>query len=233
VTLPPGTVKDPEKLVGALPALSKIYEATYNKWGIKLLGYVMHPVRDTHIMCKEPVSSLADLKGKKLRVWEKFHVDTFGKLGVAAQVIGQNDLYVAMKTGVVDCAVYPMGFASSISLQEVAPNASYLFPYVLHPLNIIVAKKSFDALPADVQKIVADAAQSVQKATIDAYMKGTYDRSAFAEFTQKGGRLLQAFPGEDQATFAATARTVWEATAKEIGPKAVENRTAVAKALGN
>lgn len=232
VTLPPGVVKEPEKLVGALPALTRIYEETYTKWGIKLLGYVMHPVRDTHIMCKEPVTSLAQLKGKKLRVWEKFHVDTFARLGVAAQVIGQNDLYVAMKTGVVDCAVYPIGFATTISLQEVAPNASYLFPYVLHPLNIIVAKKSFDALPADVQKVVADAALQVQRTTIDNYIKGTYDRESFGEFTQKGGRLLEAFPEADQALFAKTAREVWEATAKEVGQKAIDNRVAVTKALG-
>lgn len=232
VTLPPGVVKEPERMVGALPALTRIYEETYNKWGIKLLGYIMHPVRDTHIMCKEPISSLAQLKGKKLRVWEKFHVDTFAKLGVAAQVIGQNDLYVAMKTGVVDCAVYPIGFATTVSLQEVAPNASYLFPYVLHPLNIIVSKKAFDALPADVQKIVADAAQQVQKGTIDNYLKGTYDREAFGEFTAKGGKQIEAFPEADQAAFTKTAREVWEATAKELGSKATQSRAAVLKALG-
>lgn len=233
VTLPPGTVKEPEKMIGALPTLTKIYEETYNKFGIKLLGYVMHPVRDTHIMCKEPVTSFAQLKGKKLRVWEKFHVDTFAKLGVAAQVIGQNDLYVAMQTGVVDCAVYPIGFATTVSLQEVAPNASYLFPYVLHPLNLIVSKKSFDALPADVQKILTDAAQQVQKATIDSYLKGTYDRQAFEEFSTKKGRLLEAFPEADQVQFTKTAREVWEATAKELGPKAIASRTTVLKALGN
>jgi TRAP-type transport system periplasmic protein len=232
VTLPPGVIKEPEKIVDVLPTLSKIYQETYDKWGIKLLGYVMHPVRDTHILCKEPVSSLAQLKGKKLRVWEKFHVDTFAKLGVAAQVVGQNDLYVAMRTGVVDCAVYPIGFATTVSLQEVAPNASYLFPYVLHPLNIIVSKKAFDALPSDVQKIVADAAVEVQKATIDSYLKGTYDREALAEFTQKGGKLLQPFPDADQTSFTSTAREVWDTTAKELGPKALENRTAVLKGIG-
>lgn len=233
VTLPPGTVKEPEKMVGALSTLTRIYEETYNKFGIKLLGHVMHPVRDTHIMCKEPITSLAQLKGKKLRVWEKFHVDTFAKLGVAAQVIGQNDLYVAMQTGVVDCAVYPIGFATTVSLQEVAPNASYLFPYVLHPLNLIVSKRAFDALPADVQKIVTDAAEQVQKQTIDSYLKGTYDREVIAEFQTKKGRLLEAFSEADQAQFTRTAREVWEATARELGPKALENRTSVLKALGN
>ncbi|BBK41767.1 C4-dicarboxylate ABC transporter [Allostella vacuolata] len=231
-TLPPGVVKEPAKMVDGLPALTKIYEETYKKWGIELLGYVMHPTRDTHILCKEPVSSLAQLKGKKLRVWEKFHVDTFAELGVSAQIVGQNDLYVAMKTGVVDCAVYPIGFATTVSLQEVAPNASYLFPYVLHPLHIIVSKKAYDALPADVRKIVADAAQATQKETITNYLSGNYDREAAKLFVEKGGKELPPFPDADQSAFTKTAREIWEKTAKGLGAKATENYEAVLKGVG-
>jgi TRAP-type C4-dicarboxylate transport system substrate-binding protein len=233
VTVPPGVIKDAETLVKALPALTRIYQETYDKWGIKLLGYVAHPVRDTHIYCKDSINSLAQMKGKKLRVWEKFHVDTFGALGVAAQVVGQNDLYVAMKTGVIDCAVYPIGFANTISLQEVAPYASYLFPYVLHPLNLIVSKKAYDALPADVQKIVQDAASEVQKKTIDSYVKGEFDKVATAEFTQKGGKLLPPFSAADQAAFQKAARETWEKSANEIGKKAQANRELVLKAIGD
>jgi TRAP-type C4-dicarboxylate transport system substrate-binding protein len=232
VTVPPGVIKDAETLVKILPALTKIYQETYDKWGIKLLGYVAHPVRDTHIYCKEPINSLAQLKGKKLRVWEKFHVQTFDSLGVAAQVIGQNDLYLAMKTGVVDCAVYPIGFANTISLQEVAPNASYLFPYVLHPLNLTVSKKSLDALPHDVQKVVQDAAQEVEKSTVAAYVKGDFDKVATTEFQQKGGKLLAPFPAADQAAFQKAARDIWDREAKAIGPKAAENHDSVLKAIG-
>lgn len=231
VTVPPGVISDAETLVKALPALTKIYEETYDKWGIKLLGYVAHPVRDTHIYCKEPINTLAQLKGKKLRVWEKFHVQTFEALGVAGQVIGQNDLYLAMKTGVVDCAVYPIGFANTISLQEVAPNAAYLFPYVLHPLNLIVSKKAFDALPPDVQKIVQDAAREVEKQTVAAYVSGEFDKVANAEFAKKGGKLLAPFPAADQAAFQKAARDIWEKEAKVIGAKAQENREAVLKAI--
>lgn len=231
VTVPPGVINSAETLVQILPTLSKIYQETYDKWGIKLLGYVAHPVRDTHIYCKTPINSLSDLKSKKVRVWEKFHVDTFQQLGVAAQVVGQNDLYLAMKTGVVDCAVYPIGFANTISLQEVAPYAAYLFPYVLHPLNLIVSKKSFEALPPDVQKIVQDAAQQVQRETVASYVKGDFDKIATAEFLQKGGKLLAPFSAADQAAFQKAARDVWEREAKAIGPKAQENREAVLKAM--
>lgn len=233
VTVPPGVIKDAETLVKILPTLTKIYQETYDKWGIKLLGYVAHPVRDTHIYCKEPINTLAQLKGKKLRVWEKFHVQTFETLGVAAQVIGQNDLYLAMQTGVVDCAVYPLGFANTISLQEVAPNAAYLFPYVLHPLNLIVSKKAFESLPGDVRKIVQDAALEVEKETVGAYVKGDYDKTSIVQFQQKNGKLLPAFSAADQAAFQKAARDIWDREAKAIGAQAQANHEAVLKAIGN
>src|SRR5690606_19841046 len=129
-----------------------------------------HPVRDTQVICKEPVKSLDELKGKKVRVWEKAQADTFQRLGIAAQIIGQNDLYMALRTGVVDCAVYPIHFSLTVSLQEAAPYASYLFPYVLHPLNIIASKDAYGKLPPEVQKILVDTAKEIQEASFQAYL---------------------------------------------------------------
>ncbi|MEO8134297.1 MAG: TRAP transporter substrate-binding protein DctP [Betaproteobacteria bacterium] len=231
ITLPPGVLPDAESMVKALPALTRIYQATYDKWGVKLLGYVAHPIRNMDIMCKEPINSLAQLKGKKLRVWEKSQVDTFVSLGIAAQVIGQNDLYMAIKTGVVDCAVYAPALAMTISLQEVAPYAAYLFPYVLHPLNLIVSKKAFDALAPDVQKIVEDAAAEVQKKTTETYLKGEFDKIGEADFKKKGGVMLAPFSQADQSAFVKASREIWEKSAMEIGKNAQENRDAVLKAV--
>jgi TRAP-type C4-dicarboxylate transport system substrate-binding protein len=232
VTLPPGVVQQPEKLDKLAPDLKHIYQETYDKWGIKLLGFVAHPVRDTAVMCKEPINTLEGLKGKKVRVWEKSQADTFAKLGVAAQIVGQNDLYMAMRTGVVDCAVYPIHFALTVSLQEVAPNAAFLFPYVLHPLNIIVSKKAFDALPPDVQKIVQDAATQTEQESFAAYVKGTVDKESETAWKEKGGKVLAPFPAPDQKRFADAAAQVWEESSKQVGAKAVANRQAVVKALG-
>ena len=58
--------------------------------------------------------------GRKLRVWARDQVETFTRLGISAQIIPQEELYVALKTGVVDCAVYPALYAHTVSLQEVA-----------------------------------------------------------------------------------------------------------------
>jgi len=232
VTLPPGVVQEPEKLDALAPVLKDIYQETYNKWGIKLLGFVAHPVRDTALMCKEPINTLEGLKGKKVRVWEKSQAETFAKLGISAQIVGQNDLYMAMRTGVIDCAIYPIHFALTISLQEVAPNAAFLFPYVLHPLNIIVSKKAFDALPPDVQKIMEESATKVERESFAAYVKGTVDKESEVTWKEKGGKVLAPFSEADQKRFADTSVEVWEASTKQVGAKALANRDVVLKALG-
>lgn len=230
-TLPAGVVSAPEKLKAILPELRKIYEETYDEAGIKLLGFVGHAVRDTHIMCKEPVNTLEELRKKKLRVWEQFHVDVFAKLGVSAQIIGQNDLYVAMQTGVVDCAVYPIGLAVTVSLQEVAPYASYLFPYVLHPLNLIASQSAFDALPPDVQQIVMDTAAEVEKASFDSYLSGENDTKALEVFEKSGGTLLDPFPEADRKAFVEAARETWKEISYENGDLARENYETLSKAI--
>jgi len=232
VTLPPGVVQKPEQLSALVPTLKDIYQTTYDKWGIKMLGFVAHPVLGTHILCKEPINSLDGLKGKKVRVWEKTQSDAFSKLGIAAQIVGQNDLYMAMRTGVVDCSVYPIHFSLTVSLHEVAPHASYLFPYVLHPLNIIVSRKAFDDLPPDVQKILQDVANDIERESFAAYLRGEVDKQAEDEWTQKGGVVMASFPDADQKRFADATREVWDASSHETGDKARENHARVLKVLG-
>ncbi|MBV7485135.1 TRAP transporter substrate-binding protein DctP [Bordetella sp. BOR01] len=232
VTLPPGVVPQPEQLDKLAPTLKDIYQTTYDKWGIKLLGFVAHPVRDTHLMCKEPINTLEALKGKKVRVWEKAQADTFAKLGISAQIVGQNDLYMAMRTGVVDCSVYPIHFGLTVSLQEVAPNAAYLFPYVLHPLNIIVSRKAYDALPPDVQQILQNAANKIEQESFAAYLQGQVDKTSEDEWKKKGGTVLAPFPEADQKRFAEASREVWNASSRQAGGKAQENHERVVKALG-
>ncbi|WP_108662188.1 TRAP transporter substrate-binding protein DctP [Acuticoccus kandeliae] len=230
-TLPPGVIAQPETLQEILPELRTIYEKTYDAAGIELLGFIGHAVRDTHIMCKEPVNTLEELRGKKLRVWEQFHVDVFKKLGVSAQIIGQNDLYVAMQTGVVDCAVYPIGLAITVSLQEVAPYASYLFPYVLHPLNLIASKTAFDALPPEAQQVVRDAAAKAEAASFESYLSGVNDEKALEVFKADGGTLLDPFPEADQAAFVEAARETWKALAEGGGESAKANYETISGAI--
>jgi TRAP-type transport system periplasmic protein len=230
-TLPPGVVSNPNQLKEISPELTKIYEEAYDRWGIKLLGFVAHAVRDSHILCKEPVTSLEQLRGKKVRVWEQFHVDVFRKLGISAQVIGQNDLYMAMQTGVVDCSVYPIGLAITVSLQEVAPYASYLFPYVLHPLNLITSKSAFDGLSPDLQTLLQNAAKETEEASFNSYLGGQNDDKALEAFKAGKGKLLEPFSKADQQKFADAARETWREMSSAGGGKAQQNYETLSKII--
>ncbi|WP_092842461.1 TRAP transporter substrate-binding protein [Roseovarius lutimaris] len=229
--LPPGVASDPNSLRDAASVLKEVYGQVYDAAGIKALGFIGHATRDTHIMCKEPVNSLEELRKRKVRVWEKFHVDTFEALGVSAQIIGQSELYVAMQTGVVDCAVYPVSLAVTVSLQEVAPYASYLFPYVLHPWTFVVSQSAFDKLSPETQATLVEVGAAVEAAAMEDYVNGTNDTAAMETFVSSGGTILEPFSDEDRAAFRDAARNLWSELSEDGGDQRKANYEKVNDAL--
>lgn len=230
LTLPPGVVSKPSVVGELLPTLRDIYQRTYDEAGIELVGFIGHAAAKTHIFCRDPINSLAGLRAKKVRVWEPFQIETFEKLDVAAQVIGQNDLYVAMSTGVVDCAVYPAAFVTTISLQEVAPNGSYLFPFVLHPLNIIVSNSAYEALSEAHKSALRQAADEATARSFKAYSAAKYDTEAEAKL---GGdaNLMADYSDADRQAFAEAARAVWKGKAEEMGGQALDDYKRISGAI--
>ncbi len=233
LTLPPGVVGEPAVVSDLLPTLRGIYQRSYDAAGITLVGFVGHAAARTHVFCREPINSLAALKAKKVRVWEAFQIEIFEKLDVAAQVIGQNDLYVAMSTGVVDCAVYPAAFASTISLHEVAPNGSYLFPYVLHPLNIIVSSSAYDALSDAHKTALRQAAEEATARSFEAYLTGRHDAEAEAKFAGGKANLMPDYSASDRQAFAEAARAVWQGKAEKMGGQALADYKLISEVIGN
>lgn len=93
-----GTIGSVDELDAALPVVKDIYAEEFSDWDVATIGYVALPMLEASIFCREePVNSLDDLRGKKLRVWAKDQVDTFRRLGISAQIIPQEEMYVAMK----------------------------------------------------------------------------------------------------------------------------------------
>ncbi|MGE0716691.1 MAG: TRAP transporter substrate-binding protein DctP [Alphaproteobacteria bacterium] len=226
--LPVGVLPTPEDVLKVQPALDRIYREIYDRHGIKLVGLVTSPVRTTHVWCREPINTLAALKGKKLRVWGKFQVDTFAKLGVPAQIIPQNDLYLAMQTGVVDCAIYPLVFARTVSLQEVVKNVAYLHPYADPPLGVVVSEKAFKALPAKAQQAVVEAGKWITQRTSEQLSTGVELDQKAAEFARSQGvNLMAEFSKADQEAYLKASREIWLTLAKATGAKAVANHDAV------
>ena len=106
----------------------------------------------------KPIKSLEEVKGLKLRA-----LGVYGEfaqaLGASATVIPGAELYTALQLGTVDGLIYDAEAMIATGLEE------FLKTTVINPnLNAgaghwLINKDKWDTLPADLQKVISDAAQ--------------------------------------------------------------------------
>lgn len=82
------------------PVMAKILE---EKFGAKLLAIGTNPPQV--FWCRSPIGGLADLKGKKIRVFNKTMVDFIQAVGGTTVTLPFGEVVPALQRGVVDCAV--------------------------------------------------------------------------------------------------------------------------------
>lgn len=218
-----GAIRKPEDHLALLPTMRSIYEEGFLAWNIRTVGGVVSPVFNVGVHCKEPIGTLDGLKGKKLRVWAAHLVNTFQDLDVAAQVIPQNSMYMALQTGVVDCAYYLSTVARTVSLHEVAKYEAYLHPWAAVPWMFGISDKAWSRLPQDLQAILKEAGEAMWEKTRVAAVDPAREQAAIEERKALGITMLEPFSEADVSRFVASSEKAWAALAESAGPKGVEN----------
>lgn len=226
-----GAITESDQHLEILPTLRQIYQQGYGEWDIHTVGGVVAPVFDVGLHCKEPVHTLAELKDKKIRVWSGHLVDTFNNLGISAQVIPQNDMYLALQTGVVDCAYYLSTVAKTVSLQEVTEYESYLHPWAASPWMFGVSDKTWKRLNENQQAAMSKAGEEIWEITKAKAVDPQREAAAREERKEMGITILPDFSDEDVATFVKASREAWESMAKESGEKGLHYFNAVTTEL--
>jgi TRAP-type C4-dicarboxylate transport system substrate-binding protein len=82
------------------PVLDRLLQ---ENWNSKLL--FLSVAQPQVFWCRMPISGLADLEGKKVRVFNKTMVDFLDGVGAAAVSMVFPEVFAALQRGVVDCAV--------------------------------------------------------------------------------------------------------------------------------
>lgn len=225
-----GAISTVEELKAVLPVAREIYAEEYADWGVTTVGYVAIPTLSVSVFCRdEPVNTLEDLKAVKLRVWAREQVETFTRLGVSAQIIPQEETYVALRTGVVDCALYPALYANTISLQEVTNYASFLYPMASAPYTLGVETGRWDATDPVIKEAITKAADDLWERT------NQYDQDLERELAARealGVTWGEDFPDSDRAEFLTAVSETWQMLAEEAGGNALDYRARVLAALG-
>ncbi|GGA26161.1 TRAP transporter substrate-binding protein DctP [Neptunicoccus cionae] len=228
-----GTIGSIDEFEKAIPAVQEIYEEEFTDWDVTSVGYVAIPMLSVSVFCRdEPVRTIEDLKSKKLRVWARDQVETFTRLGVAAQIIPQEEMYVAMKTGVVDCALYPALYAHTVSLQEVASHASFLYPMASGPYVIGVATERWEETDEAIKSAITTAADDLWNRTNQYEDDQAREMEAREKLAEQGVTWAEDFSDADRELFVSSVTETWAMLAEEAGGNAPAYRERVLKALG-
>ena len=230
---PTGSILRAEEHPQVIPILEEIYADFFTNAGIQVVGFQHSGAFPLAIFCQDkPVKSVADLQGVKLRVFNKEVMESFNKLGASAQVIPQSELYVALNTGVVDCALYAYSSGKTISLQEVTRYGSDFVPYASVPNVILANKKAWDALPPDLRNVVSEAAGFMAGWSL-ARDVGPREAAVATEFEATSDfKVIEGFSDEDRRSFQKAALDNWYKLASRTGPKTLENAKRLMKKLG-
>jgi tripartite ATP-independent transporter DctP family solute receptor len=185
---------------------------TLSDVGIKGLSYWENGLYA--IGSKEPIQSLEDMKGKKIRAIEsKLQTDVFSSFGATAVVIAWGDIYTSLQQGVcdgVDSTTVPNMYSAKFN--EVAPYIT-LTNHGYSPAPLLMSQSLWESLPSDVQAIIIESAKEARIFELDAIDK------AF-ETSRKGMEDAGAtFYEIDAAEWSAAVEPVYE---KYVGTMGIE-----------
>ena len=127
------------------------------KHGLRILAAA--PSQPRVLFAKKAVNTPADLSDVKMRVPEiKTYLNLWQTLGTKPARVAWAEVFLGLKTGVIDAAEGPISSAYAAKFHQAAPMVMRT-DHLVSSIHITINDKAFQALPADVQKIMVDAAR--------------------------------------------------------------------------
>ena len=152
------------------PTYVAMAEKLRKEQGLRILAAA--PTQPRILFSKKAVGSLNDLKDVKMRVPEiKTYLTLWETLGTRPSRLAWGEIYLGLKTGVVEAAEGPISSAYAAKFHEAAPFVIRT-DHLMSSAHITVNDKTFSALPAELQQVlVACATDAVQNTRKTAQME--------------------------------------------------------------
>jgi TRAP-type transport system periplasmic protein len=195
-----------------------------------LHGVGMFSTQMSSIVSRTPIRHLADLKGKKIRVFaSQFQEVAFERLGATPVAMSLGDVLPALQQGAIDASLAGLTVYNSFHYQDAA---KYVTETNQPAVFIIVeiSKKWYESLPKDLQEIV-DRDGARESIAIDPQAVTVF-QNARKGWTAGGGELI-SLPADEQAAMMKTLASVGDDVSKSESAvrSAYEIVTAAAKRI--
>lgn len=159
-----------------------------------------------HFATTFPVTKLEDFKGKKIRA-----VGIYGKyvqqLGASAVVVPGAEMYMALKLGTIDGAIYGASGLQDIKLHEVVDY--YVQPTAAHvAICLVINKDALADLPDDIEAIVRESTQYILHDTGMQYIRISKD--SFNKSVMDGSVKAAQLPEEELVKMRKLVAPLWD-----------------------
>jgi C4-dicarboxylate-binding protein DctP len=187
--------------------------------GIRGLGYWDNGFKSFSL--NTPIKSPADLKGKKLRIQSsKVLEEQIRSVGGMPQVMAFSEVYQALQTGVVDGTENPLSNLYTQKMHEVQKHLTVTEHGYLG-YAVIVNKKFWDGLPADIRAQLDDA---MEQATRYANQIAKVENDSALEAVKKSGKTAIYVPTkEERLVFKKAMMPVHQKMEGRIGKEVIQN----------
>ena len=182
--------------------------------GLTLLSQAYNGTRQT--TSNRAINSIADMQGLKLRVPNAATNLAYAKyVGASPTPMAFSEVYLALQTNSVDGQENPLATVQAQKFYEVQKYLA-MTNHILNDQLYLVSNETFADLPADLQKVVKDAAQKAAEYHTKLFVDGEKDLVTF--FEKQG--VTVTYP--DLAPFKEAMKPFYADFVKQTGAKGEE-----------
>ena len=157
----PYIIKDREHMKRVQAKLGDTFQKAAESKGYHILGYFENGFRNITNNTR-PIDKPADLDGIKLRTPKgAWRVKMFKLYGANPTPMAFSEVFTALQTGVIDGQENPYAQIASAKFQEVQKYLS-VTGHVYTPAYVLMSKKEYDGMPADIRGELEGCAASTQ-----------------------------------------------------------------------
>ncbi|WP_420380593.1 TRAP transporter substrate-binding protein [Marivita sp.] len=208
----------------------EIAQKVYAEHGLHYIGPVPWGVES--IPTKEPIRTVADFEGVKIRMPEGPSSELFASIGAAPVSVHGSEVYTSLEKGVIAATDWStISINDGAGLHNVAPYAIYPGIHSIPMGDVSMNLETWNSLDAKTQTLLELGVRTLALDMLQTFENADAEVLAAAE--EKGITLIDWAP-EERAKFRAAAQEIWAATAAKspLAQEVYDSQIAWLKSIG-
>jgi TRAP-type mannitol/chloroaromatic compound transport system substrate-binding protein len=200
----------------------------YGAQGVYYLGPVLWGAES--IPSKEPLRSIADFDGIKMRAPEGMGAAIWNKLGVGVSTLPGTEVYTALERGKIEATDWgTLGMNDELGYSDIAPYAIYPGIHSMPASDVAINSDVWESLPDDLKQVLQDATVAFNEDSLAANQ--ALDESFAAE---RDPETLINWGPEERRELREVAQEVWAEWAEksEMSKRIYDSHLAYMQKIG-